>query len=462
MSGYRRRPPGAAVASATALLGVAALLLCASCTTGAGPPARRSADGLKIDGLKIDGLGTDGLTTEASADIRAGLRAKAGTIAPSLPAAARPAQKPVQAGPGLTGRALPTNQWWTSALTGPLSQPMWTHPVAAKADKAGLQFSAAEPTASANSVVTPFTPAVTAGEGLTSLRVTGYGAFDVRLSAGLRGGGSVETTLVQGSPILSLRFRAAAPVLRLNGPSNPDGTDARILRTEAAGQTWDAVTVDRGSAWTRHGDLATASGGSGLIALAPVPQGVDQARWRAALLRTAGDPVVDTTASVTYGHGTVTQILRARRASGGPCVWALLPHQRDGLDPAGVTRLAGGYGDARGPLSLVEAEVVRVRVPMPGLLPGVPALALGPAAAAAVRTDLAADLAAPPGGGGSYFGLKELGRLAVVAEVANRVGVRSGQAKALARLRPQLTDWLTYSGPADGRYFGYDSTWGGL
>ncbi|MDQ1646306.1 MAG: endo,3(4)-beta-glucanase, partial [Cryptosporangiaceae bacterium] len=404
----------------------------------------------------------DGLTTEASADIRAGLRAKAGTIAPSLPAAARPAQKPVQAGPGLTGRALPTNQWWTSALTGPLSQPMWTHPVAAKADKAGLQFSAAEPTASANSVVTPFTPAVTAGEGLTSLRVTGYGAFHVRLSAGLRGGGSVETTLVQGSPILSLRFRGAAPVLRLNGPSNPGGTDARILRIEAVGQTWDAVTVDRGSAWTRHGDLATASGTSGLIALAPVPLGVDLARWRAALLRTAGVPVVDTTASVTYDHGTVTQTLRARRASGGPGVWALLPHQRDGLDAAGVTRLAGGYGDARGPLSLVEAEVVRVRVPMPGLLPGVPALALGPAAAAAVRTDLAADLAAPPGAGGSYFGLKELGRLAVVAEVANRVGTRSGQAKALARLRPQLTDWLTYSGPADGRYFGYDSTWGGL
>jgi endo-1,3(4)-beta-glucanase len=446
----RRRPSSGALAHARVAAGVSAVLLFGTgCTAGAGPP------------VPPDG---DGMTTEARTDLRLGLRAKAGTIAPSLPAAARPARKPAQAGRGLAGRALPTNQWWTSALTGPLSQPMWTHPIAVKADKSGLQASAAKPLASANSVVTAFGPAVTAGQGLTSLQVTGYGAFHVQLTAGLRGGGSLETTLAQGSPVLNLRFHDAKPELRVAGTAKPDAADPRILRVEAAGQTWDLVTVDRGSTWTVHGGVVTASGASGRVALAPVPDGVDQSAWRAALLRTAGDPVAETTASVSYDreHGTVTQILRVRRESGRPGLWALLPHQNAGLLAQGLTRLEGSYGDARGALSLVEADAIRVRVPMPGLLPGVPALALRPAAAAAVRGDLTADLAAPPGAGGSYFGLKELGRLAVVAEVANRVGARAEQQQALARLKPLLTDWLTYTGPGDGRYFGYDSTWGGL
>jgi endoglucanase Acf2 len=113
-------------------------------------------------------------------------------------------------------------------------------------------------------------------------------------------------------------------------------------------------------------------------------------------------------------------------------------------------------------MSLVTAAAVQVRVPMPGLLTGVPKVALTSAAQRDVRTDLDRDLADPPGAGGSYFGLKELGRLASIAEVAGAVGAETQRQTALDRLRPQLVDWLTYSGPADGRYFGYDKVWGGL
>jgi endo-1,3(4)-beta-glucanase len=76
--------------------------------------------------------------------------------------------------------------------------------------------------------------------------------------------------------------------------------------------------------------------------------------------------------------------------------------------------------------------------------------------------DLDRDLAAKPGAGGSYFGLKELGRLATIAQVAQGVGAEAQRRQALDRLRPQLVDWLTYDGGGDGRYFAYDSTWGGL
>ena len=81
--------------------------------------------------------------------------------------------------------------------------------------------------------------------------------------------------------------------------------------------------------------------------------------------------------------------------------------------------MAGSYPDARGTLSLALATAVNVRVPMPGLLTGVPAVDLPADARTAVLADLDRDLADPPGAGGSYFGLKELGRLATMAEVAH-------------------------------------------
>jgi endo-1,3(4)-beta-glucanase len=84
------------------------------------------------------------------------------------------------------------------------------------------------------------------------------------------------------------------------------------------------------------------------------------------------------------------------------------------------------------------------------------------AARAAVVADLDRDLADQPGTGGSYFGLKEMGRLATIAEVAGGVGASAQRRAALDRLRPQLVDWLTYSGPSDAHYFAYDRTWGGL
>src|SRR5205814_7703136 len=125
-------------------------------------------------------------------------------------------------------------------------------------------------------------------------------------------------------------------------------------------------------------------------------------------------------ASVAYdtGAGTVTQTLSAARVSGKPGVWALLPHQQS----VAAARIAGSYPDALGSLTLVKAASVRIRVPMPGLLSAVPSIPLSEPARVAVVADLDRDLADPPHDGGSYFGLKELGRLATIAETARAVG----------------------------------------
>ncbi|GAA4588707.1 endoglucanase Acf2 [Actinoplanes octamycinicus] len=377
--------------------------------------------------------------------------AGSGSVADTLPAGARPTKNPDQAG-DLAGQAVPTNQWWSSALTGPRTQPIWTHPLAVRAADAGVQISGAPVTASANAITTPFLPALTVSAATGAVRVAGYGAFHVVLRVDLAGGGSVDVTLVQGSPVLWLRFRGATP--SLTGAFRDVGSTAARARLDVAGGRWDVI----GDGLALNGSTVTGSGEQ--LAVARVPDGGDQAGWERA---STADPVVRTTAAMAYdaATGTVTQTLTARRAGGGAGVWALLPHQQTGLLP-GPAAVAGSYPDARGTMSLVSADTVRVRVPMPGLLTAVPQVPLTAAASRAVRDDLARDLADPAGAGGSYFGLKELGRLATIAEVAAAVGAKEERTAALARLRPLLIDWLTYSGPSDGRYFGYDGTWGGL
>ncbi|GAB1691549.1 glycosyl hydrolase [Krasilnikovia sp. M28-CT-15] len=428
------------------LTAILAVGLLAACTADHGSAPRGPSPGAAAAGP----------VTEAAADTLVAVPGGTGrgSVAATLPGAATPGKGPAQAG-DLHGQSLPTNQWWSSALTGPGTQPMWAHPLAVRVTGAGAQFSSAPVTASANAITTPFVPALgTDAAGTTS--VVGYGAFHVVLRVALSGGGTVELTVVSGSPVAWLRFRGAAARLTAGGAVRDLGSSGGLARLDIAGQRWDVA----GSGVTLSGGTVTAKDPQ--LAVARVPDGADPASWEKAVMA-AADPVVNTTAAMAYdaGSGTVTQTLTATRASGRAGLWALLPHQRAGLVP-GPVPLAGTYPDARGTLSLVETDRVRVRVPLPGLLTGVPRVDIGAQQRRAVLADLDRDLADKPGTGGSYFGLKELGRLASVAEVAQAIGATGQQRAALARLKPELVDWLTYSGPADPRYFGYDRGWGGL
>ncbi|MEU4624741.1 glycosyl hydrolase [Actinoplanes sp. NPDC023801] len=430
---------------APALTVIAALTALTACTSApdATPADRAPAAPAPNTGTVMEDAAASPLTVPAVTG--------SGSIAGTLPAGSVPTKAPAQAG-DLAGQAVPTNQWWSSALTGPRTQPIWTHPLAVQAAAGGLQISGAPLTASANAVITPFLPALTVGTATGAVSVAGYGAFHVVLRVGLAGGGRVDVTLAQGSPVVWLRFDGAAPTL--NGTFRDVGSSATRARLDIAGGRWDVLGKDL----TQTGTTVTGSGEQ--LAVARVPAGADQASWEKA---STGDPIVRTTATTAYdaAAGTVTQTLTARRASGGTGAWALLPHHQAGL-VAGPPPLAGSYPNARGTMSLVTADAVQVRTSMPGLLTAVPKVPLNETATRTVLADLDRDLADPPGKGGSYFGLKELGRLSTIAEVAAAAGADRQRTAALDLLRPQLVDWLTHTGPSDGRYFGYDRTWGGL
>jgi hypothetical protein len=110
-----------------------------------------------------------------------------GRIAPKTPPGASPSGGPAQAAPALVGHPLPTSQWWTSALVGRLSLPIWAVPLGAQVTTTGLQLSGASPTETPDHIVTPFIADITAGSAVSGLTVTGFGAFHVNLSVALAG-----------------------------------------------------------------------------------------------------------------------------------------------------------------------------------------------------------------------------------------------------------------------------------
>ena len=387
-----------------------------------------------------------------------------GSVAPQLPAGTQPAIGPAQAGEQLVGRALPTNQWWTSALTGPWSQPMYAHPLAIQATPEGIEISASRPTVHPNTIESPFEPAVRAGGPTKAVRVVDYGAFSVRLASTLDGDGHLETTLVQGSPILYLRFLNAQPRLTAAGPVTitDDGSRARVAG--AGGRQFDIVASGTGGSWEQDDNqLRLADAGQDrVVAVAAVPDEEDS-EWPRALSRSAANPVITTTTSSSYDQqrGRVVQQLHVVREGNAGGLLALLPHQQRTYVRKDTVPVAGSYPSPRGALRLVQTDGITLHVPMPGLLPGSPLLP--PSSRTAVAHDLKADLAQRgAANGGSYFGFKELGRLATVAELAERVEDASARQQAIQRLRGALVDWLTYSGRGDARYFGYDRRWGGL
>ena len=313
--------------AATAIVALAVLTACSASPPPPPPPAPAPAGPSQpLAGSIME----DAAATKLGRPTVTGL----GSIAGTLPAGSAPTKTPAQAG-DLAGQAVPTNQWWSSALTGPRTQPIWAHPLAVQAAAGGVQISGGPVTAAANAITTPFLPALTVGAATGAVSVVGYGAFHVVLRAGLAGGGHVDVTLVQGSPVVWLHFSGAVPTL--SGTAQDVGSSATRLRLDIGGGRWDVLGTDL----KLTGTDVTGSGEQ--IAVARVPAGADRASWEKA---STGDPVVQTTAAMTYdpAAGTVTQTLTARRAGGGGGALGAAAAPADSAGAAGGV-LSGCPGD---------------------------------------------------------------------------------------------------------------------
>jgi endo-1,3(4)-beta-glucanase len=383
---------------------------------------------------------------------------------------ARPTLQPTSAAAQLRGKALPTNTWWLSALVGNYTSALWAFPVVATGAADGLELSAPKPTASAGTVIAGAAPALIVGGPLKRVSVTGYGDFSVDLS--LQAAATTMTTVIaQGSPFVPVRTPAGTLPITLAGATTVsdasggelsvgDSVNSDRLAVEALGQHW-VLAASRTVTWQRTAQGVEASADSALTyVFSPVPD-EGPGDWADRAVAATHASVINTSSILTRSAGAVTQLLRWQGANSSSVI-AVLPHQR-ALLGSDVKSVAGQYETARGRLTLVQADHLELTYPLPGLLPGVPQIPLTTANLSALQADLTSDLAAPNSeDAGSYYGPKALARLATMLRIADRIGDSAAASAILAKLRPRVVDWLTYTGPADKHWLAYDTTWGGI
>ena len=388
----------------------------------------------------------------------------------ALPAASKQAAPTPDVVPpaGLDGRRWPTNQWWTSWLTGQ-PQPLWSPPLVVTNAADGIGIGSPQITAAPNSISSSPAAAITLTIAHDAVSVEDWGDFHVR-AALISGRSTVGVvTVAQGSAATwvattspSLRPAAAVP------PSSDLGTlGAQPVRTDVvwwadlAGRRWDVVSSEPVS-WVWDGALLRATTERPVtIGIVAAPEN-PPADWPT-LARASGiDPVIGTTADWQVTATAVSQRLTWRRQRNGAGVIVALPHQQPSSTGNPV---AGSYRSHLGSLQPILGDTIEWSTPSSGLLLGVPRVPLADGRREQIVGVLAREaepvLAADSiESAGSYFGPKELGRIATLADVAAALG-----SPLAARLRATLTDrldrWFGSAASPD-RWLAYEGRWGGL
>lgn len=364
----------------------------------------------------------------------------------------RPAQWAGGTGP------VPTNTWWSSAVTGPGSAGLWPQPLGLRIDERGeVQVAAplrvTQPDGSADA---PFVPAVfVEPDGPSSTRVIGHGPLHVVLRIRPRTTPATDLTLVQGSPLVEVRTQRPL-VLRIPGlevDAPPKGAVESLRFTTGEGP-WLVASADAARIHVVGDVLTVDPTASGRFVFGPV---LDDARaGYADRARTiAQHPLVSTSESVSVApDGTTSQTLTQHR-TGGPSattasLWALQPHhQRYGTR---LPRPLGTVSSPLGTLPVVASRTLRlIYPPVPVLWSAVslPGAADLPALEPAETTD----------GLGSYYGGKAVYTSASAGD-ALRADGQDGAAERADQDAVHLLDRLAGSQGAPS--LRWEDTWGSV
>lgn len=386
-------------------------------------------------------------------------------------------------------RPRPTNRWWSSLLWQRFSESQYPHPLAVKAESTGLRVHDPGPSIHAtDAAIFGFMPqdrmedlvigVTTDADGwephvFERAGATPLGDWFVR--ADFSGGGpELAVTYGPGSPLVWTEAVGGEVLLQFG--SEPRAVERLGVGTllEVNGRRyglfprgegrWQQLALDgAGWRWRWQGD--------GGLALALLPDaGVETVERfaRAAAAVVVGSRIswrVDEDAGEVrtrfeldlepFGAG-------AGDPGHGDALMALYPHQWLHLDGAGSRLVEGwSYPTVRGPMKLIEGRRFEVVMPLPGLLPVLPALPPGEDADGVARALAEAAAADPDPRRDTYWLGKQLGRWATLAGIAGEAGEAAAEEVLLGRIRTAMEGFLDASAPASG-VFHYDADWGAL
>lgn len=374
---------------------------------------------------------------------------------------------------------MPACDWWTSLAWTPLSDAMYPHPLALRAEAGGLRVCDPGPRITAHdaaiagsmpgggedlvlghSAAGPFTAALAAD--WSDWFVTAqFGAADLGFRA----------TFGHGSPYVFAEFRGGEPVLTF--PRPPEvfaGGEREAALGLRAGRSCYGLFAPAGSTWSGAGSARLQAGMNGktYFSIALLPD--DRPETFALFRRHAFAFVTNSRVAWRYDeakaavHSTFTLDTQCREGAETATLFALYPHQWRG---AKAVFTGHAYASVRGPMKLASGTAFAVETPLPGSLPALPLT--DATDRAKLRELIAGDLAGPARlTGDTYWLGKQLGRWATLLPLAEQAGDAAAATGCAARLRGALENFFTPTnaagrpkGPGEG-VFARDPVWGTL
>ena len=355
--------------------------------------------------------------------------------------------------------APPTNRWYSGMFLGAEPQPVFAMPLAAQADDTGVAVGLPRVSASERTITAPFVPELRLGlaaDAFTATRADPVSVTSTYTSSGTPVG---ELDLAEGWPYVGYTALQDQEVTVPAGLVPRDG--GRWLALGVGDTTYGLAVA--GSDGSRRviessGDVVGLDRGETLLAFA-----ARRDRTLAHLARGAA-PVHGTSTSYDISGGQARTRITYATPPGRRTVLAAMPHQR--LDrPQVVGRVDSLYG----PLRLVSSRSLISSVPAlePDATPDV--ARLDEDARAEVRHQVVADVAREVSGTpprqDTYFGGKDVHRMAQLTRIAEAAGADAAARTIRERAVSELDAWLGGSAEcteASTRCFAYDTAWKGV
>lgn len=397
--------------------------------------------------------------------------------APRTSAENRPAAAPLRT-PAMLGRAAPTNQWYSNLIYPGAPEPVYAHPLTARALPQGLE------------VALPVLTAVPTERRDTEIRAvhreallvspSAFEAAAPRLAqardwsieiAWSTGADQMRATVAHGSPYAQFTLTRGGFSVKMPASAavNALAQAPHVLRIDTATAAYVAF-APTGSGWTRTGPdtwRMEPPPGRSYLAVAALPDGT--AASFELLQRHAYAFLRDTRVEWRYDPGSssvstrFTATTEALEGEERRPLLGLYPHHWF-RNPTVEGRLGPVYRTLRGPIRLLAADSFATEVRYHGFVPRWPGLPEQASPQTALlrdlmRTDLRnARRMMLEIGKGSYWQGKGLQRIAKLADVFEAQGDAKGRDELLQLVRQRMQDW--FSGEDRKTYFVLDKAMG--
>ncbi len=360
----------------------------------------------------------------------------------------------------LQKKAVPTNTWWISALTGDVPETLSPLPFMIQFVEGEVRFGLPSETAQKNSVIAVPNPDISlklaSGRAITRTTITAYDATRVSLDLhDPQNTPSLSLTLQKGSPFQDVSITQPL-YLKAVGATLEQLKDSRwVLSSTKEGRSYRIYSATKPSTISENTFLY--SGGS--IRIGALPSGISTENIGTFdTLSLAQVTKVSTEYEVREAN-SITR-LSFTTSNGKPTAFLLLPHQQ----LSSAQEKLGTYWTIRGTAFLSSGNTISTIIPRQQAagqltLPDQDsAFFFKEKLEQYLQKELQVPQTTPAG---SYSGGKELYRLANLAQLAEQT--KSATADGFTeRLRVQLIDWLTYTPDENGHYFAYDTIQRGL